>query len=574
MREIVTIQVGGISNYIGSHFWNFQDELLGLAEENNGDPVYKNTDMDMDVFYRAGETHQGIPTYTPRLLSIDMQGALGSLRASGSLYEGVPSLDASSVVTWKGKSTKHVSEPHKKNLFLQSLEDEDESLSYCNELAGGIEDNQTQEDKDKQCVDCLENGVEFWTDYSKVHFHPQSLFELNGLWRGPHEFNNYGTGREVFSECLQGEEISTRLRFFVEECDHMQGFQFIVDDSGGFSSVAAEFLEQISDEYRNIPILLYAARGPDSYTNIPSWKASMSKNLHDAISFSRLSSFCNLMVPLGLPSLSQSDASRFLCVDDAKPFHTSAVYAAALHSISLPFRMMLPGPSANSELIAGALDIGTMTQMLSGQAWQNMVTILDMAMPSPLIGERNEVGLHRSLRSLTPNIAEGSEDRRGVETMVIHGALLSGGSRASIHQVKNSIEYGYQNQAIRPLFSHLSTSLCPLPIPLPFPSIFGNRIGGYGEILEEPIFGVRARGSLGVSSIPMATRLRSSKAILPFIEKRLADIRKLGTARGSYGVELLQSWGFQKDEVDDMAEGLAKMAHALKDQPEISSDSD
>lgn len=27
MREIVTIQVGGFANFIGSHFWNFQVEL-------------------------------------------------------------------------------------------------------------------------------------------------------------------------------------------------------------------------------------------------------------------------------------------------------------------------------------------------------------------------------------------------------------------------------------------------------------------------------------------------------------------------------------------------------------------
>ncbi|RZS01015.1 hypothetical protein BHM03_00030816, partial [Ensete ventricosum] len=58
MKELVTIQVGTFANYVGSHFWNFQDELLGLTEVPNGDPIYKNSSLDMDVLYRTGETQQ------------------------------------------------------------------------------------------------------------------------------------------------------------------------------------------------------------------------------------------------------------------------------------------------------------------------------------------------------------------------------------------------------------------------------------------------------------------------------------------------------------------------------------
>ena len=58
MKELVTIQVGDFANYVGSHFWNFQDELLGLAEDLNADSVFKNHDLNMDVLYRTGETQQ------------------------------------------------------------------------------------------------------------------------------------------------------------------------------------------------------------------------------------------------------------------------------------------------------------------------------------------------------------------------------------------------------------------------------------------------------------------------------------------------------------------------------------
>ena len=85
-----------------------------------------------------------------------------------------------------------------------------------------------------------------------------------------------------------------------------QGIQFIVDDSGGFSGVAASLLENIEDEYTNVPVLLYSVRSPGSYTNIANRKQVISRNLHDAVSFSALSSLCKLIVPLGLPSLSES----------------------------------------------------------------------------------------------------------------------------------------------------------------------------------------------------------------------------------------------------------------------------
>lgn len=64
------------------------------------------------------------------------------------------------------------------------------------------------------------------SDYSKVQCHPQSLYELHGSWTDFDKFDNYGTAREVVSECSHIEEMNERLRFFVEECDHIQVLSF------------------------------------------------------------------------------------------------------------------------------------------------------------------------------------------------------------------------------------------------------------------------------------------------------------------------------------------------------------
>ncbi|KAK6258473.1 hypothetical protein SCA6_012947, partial [Theobroma cacao] len=573
MREIVTIQVGSFANFIGSHFWNFQDEMLGLAADPYGDPLFKTDGLNMDVLYRTGETQQGTLTYTPRLLSIDFQGSLGPMSSRGTLYnEG--SNAPSEVVTWEGNVSTHASEPQKKNLFLQSLYQEEQSVPLVNGINGGKKDLQN-EIQDTDIVKCLDRGVQFWTDFSKVHYHPQSLYEVNGLWMDAQEFDNYGIGRDVFTENLQGEEVCERLRFFVEECDHIQGFKFIADDSGGFSPIAADFLENIADEYSNTPVLLYAVRGPGSHMNLRSRKQTVVRDLHDAVSFSRLSSFCKMIVPVGLPFLSMSKASTYLNIEDENPYHCSAVYAAALHAASLPFRMEAPGPSADSSDTVGALDVNGIVQMLAGQSRQNMVAILDIAMPAPgMTGRQDEKSLLGNLHPLTPEVAEDMDDLQAVESMTVHGAIGSEDHRASVSEVKNAINAEYEHAIIRPMFCHLSVARCPLPIPLPFPSIFGNLVGQHGELLGSPILGSSSRGSLDVHSIPMAARLRSSCAILPFLENRLANLRKFGIERGSLGTELLRSWGFGRDEVEDIGETLSKMVKAVNPHSEISSDSD
>lgn len=80
----------------------------------------------------------------------------------------------------------------------------------------------------------------------------------------------------------------------------------MVDDSGGFSSVAADFLQNIADEYTNTPVVLYTARDPGSFVSSRSLKRNVSRDLHNAVSFAKLSSLCKLIVPVGLPFLGGS----------------------------------------------------------------------------------------------------------------------------------------------------------------------------------------------------------------------------------------------------------------------------
>jgi hypothetical protein len=72
----------------------------------------------------------------------------------------------------------------------------------------------------------------------------------------------------------------------------------------------------------------------------------------------------------------------------------------------------------------------------------------------------------------------------------------------------------------------------------------------------------------------MAARLRSSNAALPFIERRSLSLQKLGVARGALGTQILRDWGFGKEEIEDLAEHLARMVRALSPDDGLTSDSD
>ena len=75
--SVITLQFGGYANYIGAHFWNFQDELAG--------PAYTQADgwreISHDALYRAGEDASGRAAYTPHLLLFDVAGSEGLSRA-------------------------------------------------------------------------------------------------------------------------------------------------------------------------------------------------------------------------------------------------------------------------------------------------------------------------------------------------------------------------------------------------------------------------------------------------------------------------------------------------------------
>ncbi|CAG5865249.1 unnamed protein product [Menidia menidia] len=99
-REIITLQLGHYSNFVGTHWWNLQDASLSY------DPDSPPAEIQSDAVFREGQTPAGHVTYTPRLIAMDLKGSLRTLRQEGSLYGhgqgGAPTwtLETSRTLVW------------------------------------------------------------------------------------------------------------------------------------------------------------------------------------------------------------------------------------------------------------------------------------------------------------------------------------------------------------------------------------------------------------------------------------------------------------------------------------------
>src|SRR5687767_4269044 len=96
------------------------------------------------------------------------------------------------------------------------------------------------------------SSVRYWSDFSRVYYHPRSLvqlydYELNSSIQ---PFDRFAAGAELFSTLDKDDDIVDRdFRPFVEECDRMQGIQVFTGLDDAWGGFAGEYVEALRDEY-------------------------------------------------------------------------------------------------------------------------------------------------------------------------------------------------------------------------------------------------------------------------------------------------------------------------------------
>lgn len=93
MREILTLQLGNLSNYTATHFWNAQESYFTYGE-------HEESVVDHNVHFRPGTGADGSETFLPRTVIYDLKGGFGSLRKINPLYDATSNSAPAAASLW------------------------------------------------------------------------------------------------------------------------------------------------------------------------------------------------------------------------------------------------------------------------------------------------------------------------------------------------------------------------------------------------------------------------------------------------------------------------------------------
>lgn len=99
--------------------------------------------------------------------------------------------------------------------------------------------------------------VRYWSDYSRVFYHPKSIVQLSEFDVNDKlmPFENWEVGMELFEKLEREEDLVDRdLRPFLEECDGVQGLQIFTGVDDAWGGWASGWLERLRDEYGKMSI--------------------------------------------------------------------------------------------------------------------------------------------------------------------------------------------------------------------------------------------------------------------------------------------------------------------------------
>ena len=198
-------------------------------------PPEPESPVNHDILFRPGVAPDGFDTFTPRTLIYDLKGAFGSMRKINALYEAEDDrsiLDQNGV--WPSKP------------IVQRATETIPQSTYQEHLDAGL-----------QPPPLSTSSVRYWSDYSRVYYHPKSIVQLSEFDVNDKlmPFESWDVGMELFEKLEREVDLVDRdLRPFVEECDGIQGLQIFTGVDDAWGGWASGWLERLRDEYGKMSI--------------------------------------------------------------------------------------------------------------------------------------------------------------------------------------------------------------------------------------------------------------------------------------------------------------------------------
>lgn len=521
-REILTIQLGHYSNFIGSHWWNIQESNFSYDPDNP-------SEINHDVLYREGENLKKQVTYTPRLLLIDLEEAFGYLKKQGTLYDVTQSEEVQQCL-WDDKKVQVLKkEAVDKTPFIKSL---DESSEASNSTSSPPN---------------LENNICSWVDYLLPRFHPRTL---NVIKHHKHDgamypFSIFTYGKNLWNTEQFSDDFSERIRAYVEECDLMQGFQIILDSMDCFAGIGASCIQHLRDEYGKSIVSFPCI---DSKKTEPS-TSNVIKILNTALCWQHVGEYASLFSPLccgetAWPQIGEPRIFNHLTYNSEVKYHSSALLATALDTLTIRYRRREYPNVVLSDLCADLNKLGRKAVATS------------LTLPFPMTAKADLIDVLDELEgplwtSLTPNCDIPMD--KNMQSIVLRGISEERLKRPISDAMKQMSKPAYRCSTVHEMMmlylactchasaTYLSNISSPLNIKPPYPKIFNNNITETGDVIGWPV-------GTDVQSVPVMAGLHSGNGLSSMYESLHDQLSKIKSIKKFHA---FTDSGLEEDEFNE-----------------------
>ncbi|XP_059490557.1 protein misato homolog 1 [Neocloeon triangulifer] len=540
-REVISLQFGHYSNFIGTHWWNIQELAFDYT-------ATAPSEINHDVLFREGETRQGHVTYTPRLLLVDLKGSLGSMPEHGGLYETSQEEQEPEPI-WVNQVEVQRKEKFKNNEFLADL---------ANEEKTGEPVPQTKQYKLDDCVDV-------WSDFLRTRYHPRSINIVQEYERGSEssKFDAFPQGAALWKTDLFEDTFVDSIRRYAEESDNLQGFQVLVDSVNAFGGLASAATQFLADDYSSKSIFTF----PVGHGSYPERLAALEtlRTANVALCIQNLALHSTMMVPISTSRgfWQQNAVPRLLPHVNYKPhlpYHTSSLIAATLEGCTLPFR------------VHNGLGMSDLEHSLVFNGRKAVAASLNFPFP---IDDRGY--LLNTLEDWEGPLLQGmsaccdmDHDRVWAQSISIRGVPLArlkppnaptNNSNPAYTSTKVDEMLLYFLQCTSPeTKSHVTSVNLPCSVGAPFPNMFAPSVGQTGFLVPDD-----QPNTSGVRTVPMLTGLHSSRSVGAMLE----SLQSQASHSHWRNLPQLAEAGLERDDYSESLEQLLQFAECYNEEFEV-----
>ncbi|XP_063173078.1 protein misato homolog 1 isoform X1 [Candoia aspera] len=564
VREVVTLQLGHYAGSVGAHWWGLQEALF----LSNSPASSLDEGIHHDVLFRTGKTLQGRETFTPRLILMDLKGSLTTLKQEGYLYEDTKT---NIPVAWKGTLTTHQQDPVPPSPILEARDQPEGHKPPGSDVASQTPPGGKQLPPAKPLAS--EGPAPTWSDFLRTPLHPRSVLTIReyNSEEEPGRLEAYGQGEKLLQEGTYLEDLEDRLHFYVEECDYLQGFQVLCDLHNGFSGVGAKAVELLQDEYVGKGILTCGLT-PVLQSSIP--QRNFYRLMNTVLGIVHLASQSSLFCPLSLNgSLGLKPeaplALPHLHYKASLDYHTSAILATALDTLTTPYRLQTSAISVSNLAETVNFSGRKVAEAVAAIPFpvaedQSLPDALCSQQPSTVWSSLSSCGSHGDAHCFAQSVV-----LRGIGKQQQVSNTPPGTEPKSVLHV---CETG-QEVLTRYLYmvspETLSTSLLlqgPCKLLAPYPQFFSPFLNKHGFLAEKPLY-----APAKVDSIPVLAAFRSSAGLCRTLGDLYRALRRMDLRRWAS----FFSAGVEMEDLQEALDELRTLSHCYqKDHSADDSDED